>query len=332
MSFRELRQFTEIIRVLGYPQPIGIDSFDTPNFGTMANLLQWLATSYDPEIVLLPDLTNESGRVDFIKTICQQMAIRSGIRLNPRKLYCSDRQCVRELLKIAAPIYQGIVSPNSKKDGVAKNDSIPSSASKISRLSSTIPQHSVQLYDALKQEIKLREPRVKVLSTMPPLDQVESQLQTAVTDATTRLDSLTKDLDRLNEDEDSLRSKIKTRKHELERQTKRLMSVQTIRPAFMDEYEVFERELQDLFKIYNQQYRNVDFYEKEIQKQTEKKQEEMSEIQKKLIKLREKAGKTIASQVAQSYQNPGENFLPGQKVPDSDTELMLPQDDSDEAF
>ena len=110
-----MRQFTEIVRILGYQHSIGIDSFDSPNFALMADLLLWLAKLYDPEIVVLSELTNEHGRVEYVRSIVQQLATRSGIRLNPRKLYAADRFAVRELLKIAAPIYRGISQTSQKK-------------------------------------------------------------------------------------------------------------------------------------------------------------------------------------------------------------------------
>lgn len=303
MTFREIRQFTEIVRSLDYPHPIGIDSFDTPNFGLMSQLLHWLCQLYDPDIVIIPDLSNEHGRVEFIRSIVQQMAIRSGIRLNPRKLYASDRFAVRELLKVAAPIYRGITSTST---GEAKNANatVPASAQKISQLSATVPKHAVELYDQLDKELQIRESRTKILSTMPPLDEVQKSVLASVDGAATRLETLTKELDRLNNDEDTLRSKIKQRKHELERQSKRLMSVQTIRPAFMDEYENLENELQELFKIHFQHYRNVDFYEHELQKAAEKQKLKRAETDKVIKKMKKRVNTDIVSSVAKSFNPP----------------------------
>ena len=183
MSYREIKQFTEIIRTLGYPSPVGIDSFDTPNFSLMASLLQWLSTLYDPDIVIIPDLSSEAGRVEFIKSTVQQMAIRSGLRLNPRKLYLADRSAVRELLKIAAPIYRGITTVNSnvtEKPGKSASESVLPNAQKISKLSASIPKHSVELFDELDKELMIREERTKILSTMPPLEDVEKSVLSSI--------------------------------------------------------------------------------------------------------------------------------------------------------
>jgi clusterin-associated protein 1 len=109
-------------------------------------------------------------------------------------------------------------------------------------------------------------------------------------------------LDRLNNDEDSLRSKIKQRKHELERQSKRLMSVQTTRPAFMDEYESLEQELQELFRAHFQHYRNVDYYEHELQEAQEKWNLLQAGQKKSLGKLKQKVNTAILRGLEQSYQ------------------------------
>jgi clusterin-associated protein 1 len=301
MTYRELRQFAEIIRMLGYPNPVGIDSFDSPNFSLMAQLLQWLATLYDPELVILPDLSHEAGRVEFVRSIVQQMAIRSGIRLNPRKLYPSDRMAVRELLKLANPIYQGITAIDQHTSSDAGKGKLPPLA-KISQLSSSVPRHSVELYDQLQSELTIRDHRSKILSTMPPLDEVEKSVLAAVDSTGTRLETLTKEIDRLNNDEDTLRSKIKQRKQEWERQSKRLMSVQTTRPAFMDEYELLEQELQELFKVHFQHYRNVDYYEHELQLAQEQQKVLQAGQKKQLGKLKDHVNTAIIRDLEQSYQ------------------------------
>lgn len=59
-------------------------------------------------------------------------------------------------------------------------------------------------------------------------------------------------MDDLEADHQSLQSKISKKQAELERNEKRLASLQTVRPAFMDEYERLERELADEYDTYMQ--------------------------------------------------------------------------------
>lgn len=53
-------------------------------------------------------------------------------------------------------------------------------------------------------------------------------------------------LQNLEEDERNLDAKIEKRKGELERSEKRLGRLQGVRPAYMDEYEKLQGELQNL--------------------------------------------------------------------------------------
>ena len=60
-------------------------------------------------------------------------------------------------------------------------------------------------------------------------------------------------------------AKIKKKKNELERHEKRLSSLQNVRPAFMDEYEKLEGELQKQYSVYLERFRNLDYLQAELQ-------------------------------------------------------------------
>merc|ERR1712072_1043519 len=52
---------------------------------------------------------------------------------------------------------------------------------------------------------------------------------------------------------------------ELERHEKRLSSLQNVRPAFMDEYEKLEGELQKQYSVYLERFRNLDYLQADLQ-------------------------------------------------------------------
>ena len=54
-------------------------------------------------------------------------------------------------------------------------------------------------------------------------------------------------LDELEMNEKTLDSKIEKKKQELERNEKRLSTLQSVRPAYMDEYERLQGELNELY-------------------------------------------------------------------------------------
>ena len=80
--------FVEKMRVLGYPQPISMESFRAPNFDLVADILFWLAkrcvrvhwckaslivSRYDQNLQVLYDISSEQERIIFIKTIAAFM-------------------------------------------------------------------------------------------------------------------------------------------------------------------------------------------------------------------------------------------------------------------
>jgi len=87
MSFRELRNFCELMRGLGYHRNISMENFREPNFELVADILYWFATRYDPQADISDDIDEEKDRVIFIRSVCQLFATKARIQLNPKKLY-----------------------------------------------------------------------------------------------------------------------------------------------------------------------------------------------------------------------------------------------------
>lgn len=326
MSFREINQFVSILRKLGYPNSIGVDSFDNPNFGLMASLLQFLCQLFDPDLVLYPDLKTEHGRVEFIRGVVQQTVLKSGIRLNPKKLYASDKYSVRELMKLAAPIYKGIgIAATNSQQGNLNRDLV----AKISRLSSTIPKKATDLYDQLGKELSIRDVRNKLLASVPTLDTMEKAVNEAVKNASVRGDVLAKEIARLESDEKTLNQKLKQKKTELDRTTKRLMSVQTVRPAYMDEFEGLEDEIGRLFQIYGQLYKNIDYMEKSLETIEEERKKKDEALTHDFNKILNRNSKHVLNKIQGSAKAQNQPQFQNQ-VSESSLDIMNQMDDDDD--
>lgn len=65
-------------------------------------------------------------------------------------------------------------------------------------------------------------------------------------------------------DNEKLENLIKKKSRELQRLDKRLKSLTNVRPAFMDEYERQEKELEMLYNIYLEKFRNIDYLENQL--------------------------------------------------------------------
>ena len=90
MSFRELRNFTEIMRALGYPRLVSVDNFRKPHFALVADILYWMATRYDPNAHIPDDIDTENERVLFVTKVAELFAAKAGIKLKTRRLYAAD--------------------------------------------------------------------------------------------------------------------------------------------------------------------------------------------------------------------------------------------------
>jgi clusterin-associated protein 1 len=110
MSFRELRNFCEIMRGLGYHRNISMENFRDPNFELVADILYWFSMRYDPRADISDDIEDEKDRVIFIRQVCQLFQSKARISLNPKKLYEAQGHAVKEMLKIAQMMYKAMQS------------------------------------------------------------------------------------------------------------------------------------------------------------------------------------------------------------------------------
>ena len=101
MSFRDSRNFCEIMRSLGYNRIISIENFRTPNFKLVAEILYWFVQRYDPKTDIPDDIQEDKDRVNFMLSIGKFFYSNLKIKLNLKKLYTSDNNALPELLKVA---------------------------------------------------------------------------------------------------------------------------------------------------------------------------------------------------------------------------------------
>merc|ERR1711907_922331 len=92
----------------------------------------------------------------------------------------------------------------------------------------------------------------------------------------------------LQKDEKSLEGKINKERQELERQRKRLDQLVTVRPAFMDEYEQHEQELEKYYDQYVGRFRNLDYLEHELDRFNKDEEEKMEENKRALKKMQKR--------------------------------------------
>ncbi|XP_076366204.1 clusterin-associated protein 1-like isoform X2 [Tachypleus tridentatus] len=237
MSYRDLRNFTEMMRALGYTRLISMENFRNSNFPLVAEILKWLVKRYDPNSDAPTDVDTEQDRVIFIKYVVQFML--------------SDLKRTRQL-------------------------------------ASEITTKGASLYDLLAREVELRDVRSTVLSKQLEITELERGLRNAIRDVEEEIQKTNTMIENVASDEANLEAKIEKRKIDLERNQKRLQTLKSVRPAFMDEYERLELDLEKTYEQYLIKFRCLAFLEQHLEDLEKIEQEQIEEREIQMKKMVEK--------------------------------------------
>ncbi|XP_056359489.1 clusterin-associated protein 1 isoform X1 [Oenanthe melanoleuca] len=334
MSFRDLRNFTEMMRALGYPRLISLENFHTPNFMLVSEVLLWLVKRYEPQSDIPGDVETEQDRVFFIKAVAQFMATKAHIKLNTKKLYQADGYAVKELLKVTSVLYGAMSTQGGEPAHLPEEDSTKFKfdlGSKIAdlkaarQLASEITSKGAVLYDLLGKEVELREARTESIARPLEINEAEKVMKIAINSV---LGEVQKTKDMLNNvalDEASLEAKIEKRKLELERSQKRLQALQSVRPAFMDEYEKIEEQLQKQYSTYLEKFRNLTYME-QLLDDHRRAEQEMFEEAANMLRLIQNRLKEEEQHLLKSGSNDDSDLeIQEDEGSDSEGDLQIPR-------
>jgi len=255
------------------------------------------------------------------------MTTKANIKLNPKKLYMADGYAVKELLKIANELFKA----KNLEEGVT-DDSLVTATNIQSKLSdlktcraltAEITTRGANLYDLLEKEVELREMRALVLSKPFELSSMETDVNQALLHIQQKLTETQLKLENLSADEINLKGKIQKRKVELDRAEKRLKSLKSVRPTFMEDYEKLEEDLKGLYQEYMDKYRNLTYLEQQLEEYNRQEQDKSDEnelnLKRMQNKLREEEWKMLRGE-----KELKENQLKSQSIfhsDDSDNDL-----------
>ncbi|CAF0719065.1 unnamed protein product [Adineta steineri] len=287
MTYRDISHLCEMARVLSYPRLISMENFRQPNFRLVAELMSWLVKQYDPLSDVPTDIESEQDRVIFIRTVAQIIATKAHLKLNTKKLYQADGYAVKEILKVITPLYKALRDSESKElddeDDIdnryryTMNDDI--GILKSARLlCSTITQKGANLHELLGKELDAREARQDVMSRTMELSDVREGIKEAESAARRELLNHEKLIGNVQIDEVALDEKIAKRLEEKDRHQRRLNMLKSVRPSFMNDFEKFESELNDLYTNYVLKYRILSYLEKELEGHFRNQREKVQEV------------------------------------------------------
>ncbi|KAI8911039.1 Clusterin-associated protein-1-domain-containing protein [Gorgonomyces haynaldii] len=339
MSIREMKTVTERLRGLGYPKMVSMESFRTPNFEAMADILFWLAKNYDTSFNVPLEFGTEEERVQFVKNIVTWLTLKTQISLNTKKLYMADGYAVKEIMKVVELLHQ---AKNTENDGSESASNTLDISSKIGRLrecrslASVITERGAELYDLLGKELSAREVRTNVISKPFELASMEKSVASAINQSKDQVTMMRQNLEGLKSDEANLLAKIEKKKVELDRAEKRLKSLQSVRPAYMDEFEKIELELVKVYEQYMNTFRNLTFLEQQLDEHNRVEQEKMEETDASLkrmqSRLREEELRLLKEEKEGANKRPNRPSGAGskqRKIEDSEDDSEEDSDDSD---
>ena len=278
MTYRETRNFCEIMRSLGYPRIISMENFRIPNFKLVAEIIFWLIHRFDPKAEIPESIDEEKDRVEFICAACKFFYSNLKLKLNLKKIYQSDSYCVPELLKVAEILYQAKRTLNhsdeidfsSELDITTRQKEIK----EVKELSSSIVETGLNLLDLLDKEKMLKSSRDKALEFLDNLtkggeskkeqEQVEKRIISILQQQQDTIEQLDSHVNQLRATESELDEEIKLKNLEAERSEKKLAGISSYKPSNNSEQFQLENDLSQMYRIYVEKLRNHDYMESKL--------------------------------------------------------------------
>ena len=248
-----------------------------------------LSHRYDPEISISDEISTESDRVLFLKSTAKIMLSKARVKLNLKRLYAADGYAVRELLKIANMLRDATTKAEGREDAVAVEsldlDRKNLDPKQVREHATDITRCGAFLYDVLQNEIQSRDLRYRAVNSNIDLEEIERAVQNSIQSVKENITNLDIQLDELDKYKTNLESKIEKRRAELERSEKRLSTLQSVRPAYMDEYEQLQAKMQDLYTKYLERHRNLEYLESQLELHRSTEQRQIDAASKKIRKM-----------------------------------------------
>jgi len=264
-----MRRLCEMMRKLGYPRVVSLDSFKKPNFQLVAEMLDFLAMRIDPSADIPLNIDTPNDRVKFMKSVCGLITSKARIKISPINLYYSDFHAVPELIKIATMLYGVYTSQNTNSEYSRQAFSIPIKYDKNSmrNTANDIVEIGHRVFELLGKEDQLKEKRKDAIRFIEKLSKnysgdehsyIKAEVEKLISQQKESVNAMESYVKNLREDERTLEEKIKRKNMDIERANKRLKGM-SVKPAYMEEMEAHERELEKLYAVYLEKHRNLSY-------------------------------------------------------------------------
>ena len=325
MSYRELRNFCEIMRSLNYPRTVSMENFRVANFKLTAEIIFWLVKRFAPKFKISDNIEDERARVEFIKTACVFFYQNLKVQLNPKKLYAADGHAVQELLKVAQILYDAKKTVENEKDfSYGQELDISSKKNELNQMkniSNEIVDLGLNLLDLLDKEKGLKQSRDDAIDYLDSIskdydsskgEEIEKKIMGILSGQEEALEQLDVHVNELKQKENELNQELQVKKVELERAEKRLESLQHASPSHQNELMQYENDLSIIYKMYVEKIRNQAYLENRLQN-FQKYEETSQNSLKGIIERNKEGGKKIFSVGDGVEIQPGDEQEPGEE-------------------
>jgi len=318
--------------MLGYPRLISVENFRTPNFALVADILYWLVYRFDPHSRISDEIETEKDRIYFMTQVAQSMASHAHLKLNCKRLYAADGHAVRELLKVAKLLKkaQDLKETKEEDDDDHILHATPAEIDQTRKLGEEITESGVKLNSLLEHEDEYKDDREKALrfldatrdtytrSAGSEMEYVKTSIRNIIIGVDEQVTSLEKQCEDFAHDERKISREIRKKRTELERHEKRLKSLESVRPAFMDEYEKLEVDLKREYEVYLEKFRNLDYLEHRL--------DEINATEALKVKQAERALKRMQARLQQNSSPLENQFLEDAVSDESKKNTETPND------
>jgi clusterin-associated protein 1 len=117
-------------------------------------------------------------------------------------------------------------------------------------LASQITSRGSTLHELLGDEVELRESRADAIARPLDVDEIEAGVTRTIALAREEIERTKALMDNVGADETNLAQKIEIKQAEIDRNNKRLRSLEGYRPPYMDEYEKYESDLKEQVRLW----------------------------------------------------------------------------------
>lgn len=274
MSFREIRNLVEHLRLLGFSRLVSLENFSSPNFQLVSEILTWTMMTVDSDYDLPTNIDSEQDRVIMVRLAAIFFYQKLGVRLNTVKLYGADKLAVQELLKITKSlceatqlaVYPAVVSEEALPVQTDFSAAVSvKELREVRQLASNIVMDAASLSSILQREVDDKIKRVTALDQTLDMDTIEASVVAALHAVAGTIADIKEATESVAKEGEEIQEKILKKKLSFTRNQKRLEALQKIKPAWQLDFDREEAQLSTVWDEYITRHKNLDYLEEQLE-------------------------------------------------------------------